>query len=212
MKVGTKIKIISTTNGCRGAEGFIGVVTDECSNSGMLKSDPGYNVKLATGTVWRINPDAKVEILEEPKPHTIIIECYDDRVEARYGDLKYRDYSASKINDISDCYYSVNAAVQKLFEAIENERKTFHVGDQVKIIDSGRMYSINYGWVKEHISDPKLLAKWKYDSNPWFNEGRRIVDDKVFEIKHIAENHIFIQDLAFPNGCYLIGADGLRKV
>ena len=63
MKIGTKIRIIETKNGCRGAEGKIGIVTNHLSNDGLLRGDDGYNVEIAPGNVWRINEDAKVEIL-----------------------------------------------------------------------------------------------------------------------------------------------------
>lgn len=68
MTVGTKIKIIRTTNGCLGAEGMVGVVTNERSTNGMFNSDKGYNVQLDNGEVWRINSDAEVRILSTKLP------------------------------------------------------------------------------------------------------------------------------------------------
>ena len=64
MKVGTKILIKETDFGCKGVEGKIGVVTNEPSHNGLLSFKPGYNVALKNGRVWRINPDAEVEVLE----------------------------------------------------------------------------------------------------------------------------------------------------
>lgn len=62
-RVNTKIKIIDTKIGCLGARGRVGVVTYEDHISGLLTTDPGYNVKTTNGDVWRINPDAKIEII-----------------------------------------------------------------------------------------------------------------------------------------------------
>lgn len=64
-KVGTKIKIIDTKNGCFGSIGKTGVVTYDDHDSGLLSEDPGYNVRTNDGRIWRINPDAKIEILKE---------------------------------------------------------------------------------------------------------------------------------------------------
>lgn len=64
LKYGTRIYIARTTNGCRGAERRDGFITKEISDSGMLDSDPGYNVKVENGKIWRINPEAKIEVLD----------------------------------------------------------------------------------------------------------------------------------------------------
>jgi hypothetical protein len=62
-KVGTKIKIIDTMQGCLGAVGKIGIVTYKDHTSGLLREDRGYNVKTEDNRIWRINPEAKIEIL-----------------------------------------------------------------------------------------------------------------------------------------------------
>ena len=63
-KVGTKIKIVSTRAGCHGAIGKVGIVTENYAPNGLLSDYPGYNVAIENYGVWRINPDAKIEILE----------------------------------------------------------------------------------------------------------------------------------------------------
>jgi hypothetical protein len=68
MTVGTRIKIITTTSGCYGAEGMVGVVTSKHHTDGLLSDDPGYNVLVDNGRVWRINNDAKVEVLSTKMP------------------------------------------------------------------------------------------------------------------------------------------------
>jgi len=63
-EVGTRIKIINTKNGCTGAIGKIGIVTSDPHNCGLLGYKPGYNVDVLDGEIWRINPDAKIEIIK----------------------------------------------------------------------------------------------------------------------------------------------------
>ena len=63
MKIGTRILIKKTARGCAGAERCKGVVTEKQCTDGLLDADPGYNVELDNGEIWRINVDAEVEIL-----------------------------------------------------------------------------------------------------------------------------------------------------
>lgn len=63
-KIGTRIEIIDAGVGAYGANGKIGVITTENPTAGLLKTDPGYNVKIGR-VVWRIHLDADVKILEE---------------------------------------------------------------------------------------------------------------------------------------------------
>ena len=67
MEVGTTIKIEKTRHGCLGAMGGVGVVTNEKADQGLWDTEPGYNVALNNGQIWRINPDAKVKILYRPQ-------------------------------------------------------------------------------------------------------------------------------------------------
>lgn len=65
MDIGARIKILDAGCGCYGANGHSGVVTSQFSDNGLLSTDPGYNVLLENGQVWRINPNARVEALTE---------------------------------------------------------------------------------------------------------------------------------------------------
>ena len=64
-KVGDKIKIIRTTNGCYGAEGKIGTVTNEPSTDGLSCYKDGFNVDCGYGHVWRIGFESECELLDE---------------------------------------------------------------------------------------------------------------------------------------------------
>jgi hypothetical protein len=58
LRPGNLVVIQGTVIGCLGAEGKIGVITDEPNQSGLLSHKPGVNVKLDAGFVWLVNKDA----------------------------------------------------------------------------------------------------------------------------------------------------------
>ena len=64
-KVGDKIKIVRATDGCYGAEGKIGTVTNEPSTDGLCYNRVGFNVDCGYGNVWRIGFESECELLDE---------------------------------------------------------------------------------------------------------------------------------------------------
>ena len=64
-KVGDKIKIIRTTEGCYGAEGKIGTVTNEPSINGLCDDKDGFNVDCGCEHIWRIGFESECELLDE---------------------------------------------------------------------------------------------------------------------------------------------------
>lgn len=64
-KVGDKIKIIRATNGCLGARGKIGIVTNKKSNNGLGNGREGFNVECSDGGIWRIGFESECELLDE---------------------------------------------------------------------------------------------------------------------------------------------------
>lgn len=59
-----KFLIIKTEYGCRGVEGCIAWRTDKRHICGLRSTDPGYNVEVENGQIWRINHDAEIEYLD----------------------------------------------------------------------------------------------------------------------------------------------------
>ena len=55
-----KIEIINPGYGASGCSNKIGYITNKKSNHGIEETDPGINVELENGEVWRIVPDANV--------------------------------------------------------------------------------------------------------------------------------------------------------
>lgn len=93
----------------------------------------------------------------------------------------------------------------------------FLVGDQVKVINTGRMYTTNVSWVVKHVHDEGLLARYAYDDDVGFNDGITELDD-TFTIRVIADDKAYIQqndchgDASWTRKCYLIEFCGLQRV
>ena len=64
-KVGDKIKIVRETNGCFGAEGKIGIITNKHPTNGLSCYKDGFNVDCGYGHVWRIGFESECELLDE---------------------------------------------------------------------------------------------------------------------------------------------------
>ena len=64
-KIGDKIKIIRTTEGCYGTEGKIGIVTNKPSTNGLSYNKDGFNVDCGHGDVWRIGCESECELLDD---------------------------------------------------------------------------------------------------------------------------------------------------
>ena len=62
-KVGDRIKILKCGDGCTGAEGYTGIITEKTNQNGLFASDFGINVDCGSHGIWRINRDARFKIL-----------------------------------------------------------------------------------------------------------------------------------------------------
>lgn len=67
-KLGDKIKIIDPGTGAYGCSNKIGYITNKKNNHGKLETNPGINVQLENGKVWRIDPEAKVKRVYKAYP------------------------------------------------------------------------------------------------------------------------------------------------
>lgn len=79
LPIGTKVKILEPTAGCRGAQGLTGEITNGAHNYGILSYEEGVNVVTENGDVWRVGNDTLVEIINPIKrvifnpPATIVL-------------------------------------------------------------------------------------------------------------------------------------------
>jgi hypothetical protein len=61
--VGTKLLVIDAGNGAKGADNKTGVVTNKGHNSGLFKSEDGFNIEFDNGSVWRVSAKGKYQII-----------------------------------------------------------------------------------------------------------------------------------------------------
>lgn len=79
LPIGTKVKILDPTAGCRGAQGLTGKITNGAPNYGIFSYEEGVNVVAENGDVWRVGNDTLVEITNPIKrvifnpPATIVL-------------------------------------------------------------------------------------------------------------------------------------------
>lgn len=79
LPIGTKVKILDPTAGCRGAQGLTGKITNGAPNYGIFSYEEGVNVVTENGDVWRVGNDTLVEIINPIKrvifnpPATIVL-------------------------------------------------------------------------------------------------------------------------------------------
>lgn len=82
------------------------------------------------------------------------------------------------------------------------------VGDTVRVVNSGYLYSTYTEWVERYVKDPRDAAKWEYNLGLW--------DGSIGVVKYLAPHEwSYNGDLAYietDNKCYLIGVSGLEKV
>lgn len=95
-KLGDKIKILNPGDGAYDCITKIGYITDKENTDGKLKTNPGINVELENGKVWRIDPEAKVERLDKAYP-------------SYYNDTKITPFNVIVIDDWSLNFYLGNA-------------------------------------------------------------------------------------------------------
>ena len=83
------------------------------------------------------------------------------------------------------------------------------VGDMVEIVDTGKMYSTYYEWVKEHV--PYLAVYYAYGDSAGYHDKIRRVSGK-FKVQHIADGKAYVMsNTRGDRKCYLVGLEGLAK-
>ena len=102
-------------------------------------------------------------------------------------------------------------ALESLFE----KRKEIKVGDRVKIVDSGKIYSGYWQWVADNVKNKGLIARYKYEGSPsYFDETyivRVIAPHGCNESKKLAYiERVLLEDC--PSECVLIEINGIEKV
>jgi hypothetical protein len=66
-EVGTRVEIIDAGVGARGCNHTEGTITLNRSTNGLFKENPGFNIELDNGEVWRVSYDGVYKVLVKAK-------------------------------------------------------------------------------------------------------------------------------------------------
>lgn len=166
-KVGDKIKIIRTTEGCYGAEGKIGTVTNEPSINGLCEDKDGFNVDCGCGHIWRIGFESECELLDELTAEEAIrlkIEMCEEMPCSDCGMGKSNNNMGVSCNDFQKKYPERAAKVLKQWKK-DHEKKEI----ETEIVDLIKV-------MKEVYDDETCIYAYEIDTN------EEDVDDKMNEL------------------------------
>ncbi|MBO5969444.1 MAG: hypothetical protein J6S14_13200, partial [Clostridia bacterium] len=87
------------------------------------------------------------------------------------------------------------------------------VGDKVKVVDTGEVFTTDYTWVSVHVHDDTHKIRYAFNDGMGFDCGVYELAE-IYTVMYIAEGKAYItvrpDDSYYP--CYLVGLDGLEKV
>lgn len=107
----------------------------------------------------------------------------------------------------------VALAIDRLNKQLEDENGKIKVGDIVTITDGDLSYINYYQWVVDNIKSPQLLVKYAYNAIPTNNRNKEYRVITIAPWKSGCKTNLaYIQNLDWPETCYLINVEGLKKV
>lgn len=165
-KVGDKIKIIRTTEGCYGAEGKIGIITNEPSTNGLCDHKEGFNVNCS-GHVWRIGFESECELLDELTAEEAIrlkIEMCEEMHCSDCGMGKSNNNMGISCNELQKKHHERAAEILKQWKK-HHEKKEI----ETEIVDLIKV-------MKEEGDDETCIYAYEIDTN------EEDVDEKMDEL------------------------------
>lgn len=166
-EVGDKIKIIRTTEGCYGAEGKIGTVTNEPSINGLCDDKDGFNVDCGCGHIWRIGFESECELLDELTAEEAIrlkIEMCEEMSCSDCGMGKSNNNMGISCNELQKKYPGRAAEILKQWKK-DHEKKEV----KTEIVDLIKV-------MKEVYDDETCICAYEIDTN------EEDVDEKMNEL------------------------------
>lgn len=142
-KVGDKVKVLNAGFGCMGAIGKIGYITEEKNGNGLLHREKGINIKREdNGDVWRVNPDAELELISKKKDETIVIYHNDRKVIALDKSTGKKAEARYNPADEFDFHTGAKLAFNRLMgedvktdNSVREVKRKAKVGEYIKIVD-----------------------------------------------------------------------------
>lgn len=118
----------------------------------------------------------------------------------------------------------INEAIIKLNE-LKEELKKIHVGDTVKITNTGKMYTSNTSFFIDEIMKNKyndavleqlarLASRYDFEKSWYLKDGISSIDDIMFKVEYIGEDKKAIISIAGDgrfSKTYLININGLER-
>ena len=179
-KVGDKIKIIRATNGCLGARGKIGIVTNKKSNNGLGNGREGFNVECSDGEIWRIGFESECELLKEELSAEEAIkiqaemcrsimckDCAIDRLrcDSRCGCDEFRSKNPDKVLEIIKQWKKDHEKKEVEVEFVDVIRIIEDTGDIKRCVYEER---IDVEFVKISAEIKRVLKDWCKDHDGEF--------------------------------------------
>lgn len=139
----------------------------------------------------------------EPAEFSVQVTKYGNKMIAK--NLITGEIAEVKCGDSISC--SARLAIEKLSE------KEIHVGDIVKVVNEGALYTTYPAWVAENVDDKRKIAMYAY--------GKHVDTSKKYKVLAIAPHQTYKSDtLAYieevqswgDTDCFLIGMYGIQKV
>ena len=101
------------------------------------------------------------------------------------------------------------------FERLLSDPDNIAIGDTVRVVDTGALYTTNVDKVIEMTNEKSVVAKYTYDNDKGYGEGVRKLDD-VYKVLNIDGEHVLIQKTyeyttKYGGEVLLIGKRGLEK-
>lgn len=207
-KVGDKVRILDgskiedyTGNWVNTMKKYVGKV----ATINRLLSDfdggrRGYRMKEVDYT-W---DERGLEPAEEVK--NVVIWRTGNRVYAKDSITKEQAVARCSPEDKFDFLTGAKLALERL----EKLNQPLAVGDEVRVINTGDIYDINWRWVCEHVKDDALKARFAFGVSLGYPKIKKL-DDK-FIIRVIDEDKAYIEHANPGFGpCHLIDITGLER-
>lgn len=106
-----------------------------------------------------------------------------------------------------DLNRSARLAMEKLYE------KEIHVGDIVKVVNTGALYTTYPEWVAENVDDKVKIAMYAYGKDVDTSKKYRVLAIAPHQT-HRSDTLVYIEEVrSYGNAnCFLIGVYGVQKL
>ena len=208
-KVGDKVRILDgskivsyTGTWSYSMHKYVGRIATIAEIEPFCDGRTSYSMK-EFGYCW---DERGLEPAEEVK--NVVIWRTGNRVYAKDSITKEQAVARCNPEDTFDFLTGAKLALERLCES----SRPLAVGDDVRIINTGKIYTNSVQWVLDNVRGDSLKIRYAYGQSLGYPETIRL-DDK-FRIKVIEDNKAYIEQVgryACDGPCYVIGLAGLER-